>query len=402
MKAQMPPGTTFTTLALNFNTPMQCHRDSNNKPGEKAYLMGFGNYVGGQLWCHGEKANPEVAWNKVQGRWLPGQDHATYHKLVSFDPRCLHQPQPWEGNRITLSAYTVNCDGNCSQANRELLQALGFPLPQVQVRASPEGGGAAGGMKSLRRSKGALRALCGAFAGARCGCSEDRLGPGEDQTLESHQVVGGEGQLSVRCALVSDDQDSLVPGEDQTLESPQVVGGEGRDVFLCSCKGYEVGPSLCVCKGYEVDPSLSELHRQTQESGPQVFYIGDRDPGLEGSPESSEVGEDWGVYAPPEVRRLVAAEPADGVSYSIVGSEVPLQVGWDLLGEYADVVRMALIQEEYMERDHLLRQGEDGEVCQGPLSSWISARCELEASLTGPREQRGWRSSWSSEGGDRG
>ena len=34
-----------------------------------------------------------------------------------------------------------------------------------------------------------------------------------------------------------------------------------------------------------------------------------------------------------------------------------------------------------MERDHLLRQGEDGEVCQGPLSSWISARCELEPLL---------------------
>ena len=34
-----------------------------------------------------------------------------------------------------------------------------------------------------------------------------------------------------------------------------------------------------------------------------------------------------------------------------------------------------------MERDHLLRQGEDGEVCQGPLFSWISARCDLEALL---------------------
>ena len=159
MKAQMPPGTTFTTLALNFNTPMQCHRDSNNKPGEKAFLMGFGNYVGGQLWCHDEKANQEVVWNKVQGRWLPGQDHATYHLLVSFDPRCLHQPQPWEGNRITLSAYTVNCDGNCCQINRDLLQALGFPLPQVQVRASPEGGGAAGGM-TIRSFESDVRGFC--------------------------------------------------------------------------------------------------------------------------------------------------------------------------------------------------------------------------------------------------
>eukprot|EP00439_Symbiodinium_sp_Y106_P031339 s1882_g3.t1 len=48
MKAQMAPGTTFTTIALNFNNPMQCHRDSNNKPGENAFLMGFGDYVGGR------------------------------------------------------------------------------------------------------------------------------------------------------------------------------------------------------------------------------------------------------------------------------------------------------------------------------------------------------------------
>ncbi|CAE7508968.1 unnamed protein product [Symbiodinium sp. CCMP2592] len=45
VKAQLPPGTTFTSLAVNFNMPSQCHKDSNNKPGEKAYLMGFGNYL---------------------------------------------------------------------------------------------------------------------------------------------------------------------------------------------------------------------------------------------------------------------------------------------------------------------------------------------------------------------
>ena len=52
MQAQLPPGATFTTLAVNFNVPMQCHRDSNNRPGEKAYLLGVGDYVGGGLWCH--------------------------------------------------------------------------------------------------------------------------------------------------------------------------------------------------------------------------------------------------------------------------------------------------------------------------------------------------------------
>ena len=172
---------------------------------------------------------------------------ATYHNLVCFDPRRLHQPQPWEGRRITLSAYTVNCDCNCSQANRELLQALGFPLPQVQVRASPEGGGAAGGMKSLRRPKGALRALCSTSFCVGCGGVGGSPVPGEDQTLESHQVVGGEGQRLAQSGLLGGEQWSLVPGEDQTLESPQVVGGEGHGLFQCIQLQRLRGGSVFMC-----------------------------------------------------------------------------------------------------------------------------------------------------------
>ena len=170
MKAQMPPGTSFTTIALNSNTPMRCHKDSNNRPGEKAFLMGFGNYVGGGLWCHEDNVRQSVAWKQFQGQWLPGRTYNTYHNLVCFDPCRFHQPQQWEGKRITISAYTVNCYDNCSQAHRALLQALGFPLPHDCVRARPEGGEGAyedvlvsGGTKSLRRPKGALRVLCSGF-----------------------------------------------------------------------------------------------------------------------------------------------------------------------------------------------------------------------------------------------
>ena len=109
--------------------------------------------------------------------------------------------------------------------------------------------------------------VCG--EGKKCG-----VVPGEDQTLESPQVAGGEGQ--VVCSLSSEvrARSSLVPGEDQTLESPQVAGGEGRGLFQCKCKGYEVDPSLCACKGYEVDPSLSQDPTTSclEKAGPQLFY----------------------------------------------------------------------------------------------------------------------------------
>ncbi|CAE7580175.1 RE2, partial [Symbiodinium sp. CCMP2456] len=227
MKAQLPPGTTFTTLALNFNTPMQCHCDTNNKPGEKAFLMGFGNYVGGALWCHENCASNEVTWKKVQGRWLPGRTHNVYHRAVPF----------------------------------------------------------------------------------------------------------------------------------------------------------EIDPSLCICRA--------------SASGPQEFYIGDPVPDELDSGENGVVSnlvlgdggmeswlqEEWGAYGPPEVAQLKTVAEEQDVSYQIVGAEVPLEVGWDLFEAYLDGLRLALVQEEYAERDHLIRQSEDGDECQGPLAQWMSSRRALEEVL---------------------
>ena len=334
-----------------------------------------------------------MTWKQFRGRWLPGRIYHTYHNLVCFDPCRFHQPQQWEGKRITISAYTVNCYDNCSQAHLALLQALGFPLPHDGVRAQPEGGEGAcgnvlgsGATKSLRRQKGALRVLCCSGFSERDQVGDSSI-PGEDQTLESPQVAGGEGR-----DLVHEGQghvgDRAVPGEDQTLESPQVAGGEGRgcmckgyevDPSLCMCKGYEVDPSLCVCKGYEVDPS--------PEHGPQVFYIGDAvsanvEDGTkdqaEGEPEDAWLREEWGAYGPPELTRLMAVNEEDESSYHLVGAESPLRVGWDLLGEYVDGLRMALVLEEYAERDHLLRRGEEGDECSGLLHRWVQDRAGLE------------------------
>ena len=255
-----------------------------------------------------------------------------------------------------------------------------------------------GATKSLCRPKGALRALCSTVSSGGC-CSSSSV-PGEDQTLESHQVAGGEGQLLLSWEP-AEVQGSLVPGEDQTLESPQVAGGEGRGLFQCSCKGYEVDPSLCVCKGYEVDPSSDSNVELPDTKAPQIFYIGDAEPAAEGALAGNEVSvdesdeekerllEEWGAYGPPELCQLRTVDAEDESTYELLGAEFPLQVGWDLFDEYVDALRMASVQEEYAERDHLLRCGEDGSDCVGPLCRWVQDRADLEEFLRGLPDRDG-------------
>ncbi|CAE7283572.1 RE1 [Symbiodinium sp. CCMP2592] len=322
MKNLLPEGTTFTTLSLNFNNAMQCHRDSNNESGTKAHLVACGAFVGGALWCHDAAVKEEVTWNKVQGRWLPGTAWPTYHQPVTVDPHQLHQPLPWEGMRYTITAYTVGCGGNCVSRDRHLLQGLGFPLPP-HVRVAPEGGGGGvrGEMKSLRRPKGALRKFCGAFSS----CAE--------------------------C--------DLVPGEDQTLESSLVGGGASQGDPACVCKGCEVDPSLCTCRVSEV----------SGDQVPQKFYIGDDgfDSGAEveineGSRKEDGGPEQWGAFGPPMVAKLEPLDGGDVESYYLLGSEVPLEVGWDLFEGHLDDLRLATVQEEYAEREQVVQRGEAGDV----------------------------------------
>ena len=366
VKAHVPPGTTFTTMSLNFNTTMRLHRDGNNQAGEKAYLMGFGSYVGGGLWCH-EDAGPASMWKKFNGKWLSGRAHPTYHQVVQFDPCRLHQPLPWTGRRVTLSAYTVGCVDNCTQQGRDLLQQLGFPLPHTQV-VQPEGGGlcmvvAKGGQDEVPVSFSPFQSEVrdGQEPGEHQTlesprvCGGDGQEPGEHQTLESHRVCGGDGQE---------------PGEHQTLESHRVCGGDGQVVFRCVCKGYEVDPSLCVCHTALV----------SGKGGPEEFFIGDDSVDEEkgGQCDDEWIYESWGAYGPPQASCLKAVNELDTSSYQIVGSEVPLEVGWDLFDEFFDRLRLVLVQEENEEREDLLQQGECGRLYEGQLSKRVDSRLELE------------------------
>ena len=362
VKTHVPPGTTFTTMSLNYNTQLRLHRDGNNQAGAKACLLGFGNYVGGGLWCRDEQAASATMWKKFNGKWLSGQAYPTYHRVVQFDPCRLHQPLPWTGRRISLSAYTVGCVNNCAQEGRDLLQRLGFPLPPSQA-FSPEGGGVrkvavvAKENKKLSFRDGDDQEMGEhqTLESPRV-CGGDGQEPGEHQTLESHRVCGGDGQE---------------PGEHQSLESRRVCAGDGQVVFRCICKGYEVDPSLCTCRSAQVVGRRS----------PEEFFIGEEnsDGDVQESQDAEWIHEDWGAYSPPQVPHLKALCELDEDIYQVVGSEVPLEVGWDLFDEYLDNLRLTLVQEEYEEREDLIHHGESGRAYEGPLSERVASRLRLES-----------------------
>ena len=367
MKKQMVTETSFTTLSINFNTPMQCHKDYNNQPGQSACLIGCGNYVGGALWCHqpDKDVRDAIDWHKVDGRWLPGHRHQTYHRAVVFDPCELHQPLPWQGNRITLTAYTAGCAENCNQPHRDLLQDLGFPLPpQMPQAVKPEGGGGGGSVE--KEGKAAVRFLRpgdqGLGENLNSGSGDGVVRAGDLPGLGSGEnLKSGSGDGVVRAG----DLHGLGPGENLKL-------GSGDDVVRgahCKCRGWEVDPSLCVC----------ELPGEGPLSGePQHFFIGDEyESDLS---EDAWMYESWGAFGPPSVASMKAVKGEDGVSYEILASECPLEVGWDLFDGYLDEIRCVLAEEENLERA-LLDESIPGNHALEHVEACKSRRLELESEM---------------------
>ena len=359
VKRHADPETTFTTLSLNFNTPMQCHKDVNNQTGKQASLLGFGNYVGGALWCHepGGDVRDNVSWHKVGGSWLPGRRHPTYHKNVVFDPCQLHQPLPWQGYRVTVTAYTVGCADNCNEQQRHLLLDLGFPLPPRQVQASkPEGGEGGDGRGDQHISK--------------CVVSDGCQGPGENQNSESRDGVAHGGPCGVSGCQG--------PGENQKSESRDGVAHGGH----CVCKGWEVDPSLCLCR-----PKGAGRVVETT----QFYDIGDDED--EVASGDTWLQESWGAYGPPMVATLAAVQPGDGDTYEILATEVPLEVGWDLFEGYLDGVRCLLVEEENQERAF-----EDDQALEDRVVDWAekckASRLGLETEMVKWQKDRDGESEW--------
>ena len=193
----LPPEATYTTVSINYNTPLAVHADCHNDLAAKNYVIGCGDYVGGDVWValdpH-EQARFPVAWKQFNGRWLQGQLHPVYHQVASFSPAKPHSPTSWEGFRVSIAAYTVGRHQAASGETHDQLKSAGFPVPSL-VRARPEGGdGNHGGAPSVY----------------------------------NFSVAGTSGKA-----------------EAGTTERASSWTGRTR---ACVCKGYEMDPSLCTCR----------------------------------------------------------------------------------------------------------------------------------------------------------
>ena len=238
LRQVLPQEATYTSVSVNFNTPLATHSDTTNDLTSQSYVVGVGDYVGGELWTAlnpGETTSDPTAWRQIAGKWTLGRIRPTYHKAVPFSPRQPHGPATWDGYRVALSAFTVARHPHMTLPQRQQLIGLGFPLPlppgnYEQVHALHKGGDRGRGDE----------------AGAG-----NSVAPVECRSEKSDETLGG-------CRALRPQRG---PSGTAIFGRPQVSTGCGAsEEFGCRCKGYEIDPSLCVCR---------------VSSKPQRFFIGD-------------------------------------------------------------------------------------------------------------------------------
>jgi predicted 2-oxoglutarate/Fe(II)-dependent dioxygenase YbiX len=90
MKAYDP---TFKYTSIQVNKNMQCapHRDSLNDG--LSYIIGLGDYTGGDLVVHHKDGTTTA--------------HNIRNKFVKFDGHEVHHVEPFEGERYSLVFFTV-------------------------------------------------------------------------------------------------------------------------------------------------------------------------------------------------------------------------------------------------------------------------------------------------------
>ena len=120
---------TGTSIVINNNCSVGMHRDNNNSPGTKNFVIGVTPYQQGELWVAGSPPTPHY---RTLVKQLPNQSPQngylvnTRHRVVAFDAHQWHTVQPWQGNRVMVGLYTNRSVEHLEFRDRQVLQELGF------------------------------------------------------------------------------------------------------------------------------------------------------------------------------------------------------------------------------------------------------------------------------------
>ena len=132
----------WSSFTLNMNHRLPPHRDQHNLAGSSNYLVGLGKYRGGGLWI--QDVDPEASGSTEKrvltpdGQELKGRVVPTRHTMQEFNSQAWHAPLPWEGRRITLTAYTTRGITELSREQVQQLRDLGFRPPGHVLKKSRE------------------------------------------------------------------------------------------------------------------------------------------------------------------------------------------------------------------------------------------------------------------------
>ena len=118
-----------SSLVVNDDCRMGAHRDVNNLPNTKNYVIGVTSFQQGELWLEGQSVNPKDPTHSLKlptGEYKSGHLRQTRHQVVTFDARKWHANRGWQGHRVTLGGYTSRGVRHLSEDQGRELRACGF------------------------------------------------------------------------------------------------------------------------------------------------------------------------------------------------------------------------------------------------------------------------------------
>ena len=124
--AQLLPEASYNALVVLDNLKSPAHRDSFNAT-VPSWILPIGNFTAGFVWQEDPAAS---VVRTINGMPTTGAllDVASGPVQLLSAAR-YHQTEPWQGDRLVVSAYTVQQASPLDSASRQQLLSLGFPLP---------------------------------------------------------------------------------------------------------------------------------------------------------------------------------------------------------------------------------------------------------------------------------
>ncbi|CAE7239737.1 GIP, partial [Symbiodinium necroappetens] len=124
----------WTSVMLTKNVAHLVHADNHNLPGYPNHTTSYGQFVGGELWAalenYEESHDYKVVWKQDRnGKDRPGELINTRERIIEFNPKRLHATQAWSGSRWCLTFFASRGITMLARRERDLLQQLGFGLP---------------------------------------------------------------------------------------------------------------------------------------------------------------------------------------------------------------------------------------------------------------------------------